>query len=505
MELIIGILLAGGVGVGAFFLGQYIKTAQLGRSAQDAERIISEAETKKKELLIEARDEALKVRDETEKELKERRAEMQKYEKKLESKEEAIERRQEMFDKKLEAIDEKTTKLQEKEKEIEEHHEQAVKQLQKVAEMSKEEARQVLLDEIEGDVKEEAMRLIREVEAATREEADKRAADILAVAMQRLAADVVTDSVVYAIHIPSDDMKGRIIGREGRNIRTLEQLTGVTFTIDDTPETIIISCFDPIRREVARLALESLVKDGRIHPARIEEAVQKAKKEVSQEIKEAGEQAILDAGISGAPKELVKLLGRLKYRTSYGQNVLHHSVEVARLGGLLASELKINVTKAKTACLFHDIGKAVDHEVEGGHAMIGKEILDRFDFPEDVTYAVGAHHEDLEVRSALDHLVIVADSLSASRPGARFDTKEDFIQRVIDIENLANGFEGVKQSYALQAGREVRVIVDPTEVDDLSNIRMCRDIATKIEENLKYPGQIKVVAIRETRAIELAK
>ncbi len=489
----------------AFFLGRLQKMSELKDSGEKAQAILDEAEKKKKELLLEAKEEALRVRTEGDDDIKRRRGELEKLEFRLEKKEENIDRKTETIEKKEQEI---VTLRQEGEENLvktQKTLEQVKEKLQHVSGLTTEEAKKILLEQIETEVKDEAVRIIREVEMSTKEEADDKAQKILVEVMERMASEVASEYTTYSFPLPNDEMKGRIIGREGRNIRTLEQLTGVTFTVDDTPETIIISSFDPIRREVARVSLEKLIKDGRIHPARIEEVVDKSKKEIAKVIKESGEKAVYDVGIVGIPTELVKLIGRLRFRTSYGQNILQHSVEVAHIAAMLASELKANVAVAKKAAFLHDIGKAVDHEVEGGHALIGKEILERFEFPEEICRAVGAHHYDIPPLEVEDHIVMMADAISGARPGARRATKEDFLHRVAEIEQVANSFDGVKQSYALQAGREIRVIVNPDAIDDLANIKLARGIRDKIQETLKYPGVIKVVCIRETRAKEIAK
>ena len=410
-----------------------------------------------------------------------------------------------MLEKKEEALVKKQHDIQEVENNINELHAKEREQLEKLSGLSSDEAKELLLDEVKKEVKHDTAIMIKDIETKAKEEADKRAREIISCAVQRCAADHVADTTVYVVNLPNDEMKGRIIGREGRNIRTLETLTGVDLIIDDTPEAVILSGFDPIRREVARIALEKLIVDGRIHPARIEEMVEKAKKEVENDIREEGEQSTFDTGVHGLHIELIKLLGRLKYRTSYGQNVLKHSVEVAHLAGIMASELGIDPTSAKRAGLLHDIGKAVDHEIEGPHALIGSEAAKKYHEAPLIVNAIAAHHGDVESQSIEAVLVQAADAISAARPGARRETLEAYIKRLEKLEEIANICEGVEKSYAIQAGREIRIIVKPEEVDDAGAVEMARNIVKSIENELEYPGQIKVNVIRETRAIEYAK
>jgi ribonuclease Y len=402
-------------------------------------------------------------------------------------------------------LEDKKKNIEEKFEEIDKKKDEWLEKLEEISHLTSDEAKDLLLKTIEGEVKEEAQRLIKEVKEAVKEESDRLARHHIVTAMQRCAADHASEITVTSVSLPNDEMKGRVIGREGRNIRTLERLTGVTITVDDTPESITLSSFNPVRREVARISLEKLIKDGRIHPARIEEEVKKAKINVAREIIKSGEEAAFEAGVAGLSREVIKLMGKLKYRTSYGQNVLQHSVEVAKLSALLAGELGANADIARKAGFLHDIGKAVDQEMGGGHAIVTGEVLKRLGLSEEVVYAAKSHHEDFPLQTTEDYIVQIADAISGARPGARRDSHEQFIQRIKEIEQVANSFNGVDSSYAIHAGREVRVLVDPEEVDDLSNMRLCRDIAMKIQDTLKYPGQIKVVTLRETRAEEVAK
>lgn len=420
--------------------------------------------------------------------------------------------REETLDKKVEAVEQKEASLNKKQEDVQalqdqitELYKKQVEELERLSGLTSEEAKELLLNDVKKEIKHEAAMMIKDIESKAKEEAEKRAKEIISYAIQRCAADHVAETTVSVVALPNDEMKGRIIGREGRNIRTLETLTGIDLIIDDTPEAVILSGFDPIRREVARLALEKLISDGRIHPARIEEMVEKAKKEVDNDIKEEGEQATFETGVHGLHPELVKLLGRLKYRTSYGQNVLKHSIEVAHLAGLMAAELGADVPLAKRAGLLHDIGKAVDHEVEGPHVNIGADIAKKYHESQNVIHAIQAHHNDIEPQTIEAVIVQAADAISAARPGARRETLEAYIKRLEKLENIADSFEGVEKSYAIQAGREIRIMVKPEEIDDAETVQIARDIVKKIESELEYPGQIKVNVIRETRAIEYAK
>lgn len=472
------------------------------RLKEDADR---EAESKKKEAILEAKEEVHRLRNDFERESRDRRNEVQRLERRLIQREELLDKKGDALEKKEESLSKKQQGIADLQASVEELYGKQREELQRLSGLTSEEAKQILLEEVNKEIKHEAAIMIKEVEAKAKEEADKRAREIITYSIQRCAADHVAETTVHVVTLPNDEMKGRIIGREGRNIRTLETLTGVDLIIDDTPEAVILSGFDPIRREVARIALEKLIIDGRIHPARIEEMVEKAKKEVENDIKEEGEQATFETGVHGLHLELIKLLGRLKYRTSYGQNVLKHSIEVAYLAGLMASELGMDPTMATRAGLLHDIGKAVDHEVEGPHAIIGAEVAKKYRESSIVVNAIGAHHGDLEFQSLEAVLVQAADAISAARPGARRETLEAYIKRLEKLEEIANTCEGVDKSYAIQAGREVRIMIKPEEVDDAGSVEMARNIAKKIESELEYPGQIKVNVIRETRAIEYAK
>jgi ribonuclease Y len=466
---------------------------------------IREAESMKKESILEAKEEVHKLRNDFEKETRERRAEVQRLERRNIQREEALEKKSEFNEKREDSLNVRDSALKEKEEKIEELYQNQRKELERLSNLSSEQAKQMLLDEIRKDIKHDTAVMIKEVETKAKEEADKKAREIITCAIQRCAADHVAESTVYVVSLPNDEMKGRIIGREGRNIRALETLTGIDLIIDDTPEAVILSGFDPIRREVARIALEKLILDGRIHPARIEEMVEKAKKEVENDIKEEGEQATFETGIHGLHAEIIKLLGRLKYRTSYGQNVLKHSIEVSYLAGFMASELGMDPTLAKRAGLLHDIGKAVDHEVEGPHALIGSETAKKYHESSVIVNAIAAHHGDVEPQSLEAILVQAADAMSAARPGARRETLEAYIKRLEKLEEISNSYEGVEKSYAIQAGREIRIMVKPESVDDAGSVEMARNIVKRIESELEYPGQIKINVIRETRAIEYAK
>ena len=492
-----------------YVLRKSIGEKEIGSAEQKAQNILLDAETsaenKQKEMILEAKEEAHKLRSDVEKEIRDRRNEINKTEKRIQGKEENIDRKMNSIERREQELTKKEHSMQEKHKEIDEYLQKQVEELEKISGYSREEARHLLLEEIEKDVRKDASAMITQVEAEAKEEADKRAKDIITLAIQRCAADQVAESTVSVVQLPNDDMKGRIIGREGRNIRAIETLTGVDLIIDDTPEAVILSGFDPIRREIAKIALEKLIVDGRIHPARIEEMVQKATKEVNNIIKEEGEQACFETGVHNLNPEMVKLLGRLKYRTSYGQNVLKHSIEVSVLAGLMASELGYDTRLAKRAGLLHDIGKSIDHEVEGTHVEIGVNICKKYKEPWKVINAVEAHHGDTEPTTMEAVLVSAADALSAARPGARRETLESYIKRLETLETIANSTKGVERSYAIQAGREIRIIVKPNQVKDNEVPMLARDVAKKIESELEYPGHIKVNVIRETRAVDYAK
>ena len=445
------------------------------------------------------------MRSEMERENKERRSDIQRQERRLLQKEENLDRKIESFEKKEEHLAVREAFLSDSQAQVDALYQKQLGELERLSGLSTEDAKKELLQSVEEEVKHETAMLIKDLEQQAKEEADKKAREIISLAIQRCAADHVAETTVSVVALPNDEMKGRIIGREGRNIRTLETLTGIDLIIDDTPEAVIISGFDPVRREVARVALEKLINDGRIHPSRIEEMVEKAQKEVEQKIKEAGEQATFAVGVHGLHPELIKLLGRLKYRTSYGQNVLNHSIEVAHLAGLMASELGVDVVLAKRAGLLHDIGKAIDHEMEGSHVEIGMEIAKKYRESELVLNAIMAHHGDVEPKSVEAVLVAAADAVSAARPGARRETLESYLKRLTRLEEISESFEGVEKCFAVQAGREIRIMVKPDQIDDATSILLARDIAKKIEAEMEYPGQIKVVIIRETRAVDYAK
>lgn len=463
------------------------------------------SETIKKEITIEAKEEAHRMRSDVEREIRERRAEIQRSEKRLIQKEEVIDRKTENLEKKEDGITKKEQLLIERQRELDGYVVKQIEELERISGYTVDEAKNILLSNVEKEIRVEASIMIKDIESKAKEEADKKAKEIITGAIQRCAADHVAESTVSVVALPNDEMKGRIIGREGRNIRAIETMTGVDLIIDDTPEAVILSGFDPVRREIARISLEKLIVDGRIHPARIEEMVEKAEKEVNAIIKEEGEQATFEVGIHNLHPELIKLLGRLKYRTSYGQNVLKHSVEVAHLAGLMAGELGLDIKTAKRAGLLHDIGKAVDHEVEGTHVDIGIDLLRKYKESETIINGMAAHHGDYEPKSMEAILITAADALSAARPGARRETLETYIKRLQRLEDIANTTPGVERSYAIQAGREIRIIAKPEEMNDEEIVFLAREISKKIESELEYPGQIKVNVIRETRAIEYAK
>ncbi|MDP4087681.1 MAG: ribonuclease Y [Bacillota bacterium] len=492
-----------------FLIRKRLVEQKLVKAEQEASNLVEnakkEADSKKKEAILEAKEEVHKLRTDFERESRERRNEIQRMERRILQREESLDKKSDMLEKKEEGINKKLQEVQLLENSIKELYQKEREELERLAGLSSEEAKALLLDELSSELKHDAAVMIKDFEARTKEDCDKKAREIITTAIQRCAADHVSESTVHVVALPNDEMKGRIIGREGRNIRTLETLTGVDLIIDDTPEAVILSSFDPIRREVARIALEKLIIDGRIHPARIEEMVERAKKEVENDIKEEGEQATFETGVHGLHLELIKLLGRLKYRTSYGQNVLKHSLEVSYLAGLMAGELGLDPTLAKRAGLLHDIGKAVDHEVEGPHALIGADIAKKYHESAIVVNAIGAHHGDVEMQSLEAILVQAADAISAARPGARRETLEAYIKRLEKLEEIANSYEGVEKSYAIQAGREVRIMVKPEQIDDAGMIELSRNLVKKIENELEYPGQIKVNVIRETRAIDYAK
>ena len=476
-----------------------------GKAREIIDEAIKSAEAKKKEALLEAKEENLKAKNELDKEIKERRAEVQRYEKRVLNKEEAIERKSESLEKKENGLKNKEEKLAEAQTKVDELSEKRVQELERISGLTSEQAKEYLLKTVEEEIKIETAKLVKELEAQAKEDADKKARELVVNAIQKCATDHVSETTISVVSLPNDEMKGRIIGREGRNIRTLESLTGVDLIIDDTPEAVVLSGFDPIRREVARIALEKLVVDGRIQPTRIEEMVNKAKKEVETMIREEGEAATLEVGVHGIHPELVKLLGKMKFRTSYGQNALKHSIEVAHLSGLLAAELGLDVRVAKRAGLLHDIGKAVDHEMEGTHIQLGVDLCRKYKESAVIINAVEAHHGDVEPETLIACIVQAADAISAARPGARRETLETYTNRLKQLEDITNSYEGVEKSFAIQAGREVRVMVIPEKVSDADMVIMARNISKQIESELEYPGQIKVNIVRESRAIDYAK
>ena len=483
--------------------------SKIGNAENKAREIIDDAvktaEAKKKESLLEIKEESIKNKNELERESKERRSELQRYEKRVLSKEEALDKRSEAIEKREASFTAKEEQLKQREKKVDELSQQRVQELERISGLTSEQAKEYLLKTVEEDVKHDTAKMIKEMEAQAKEEADKKAKECVVTAIQRCAADHVAETTISVVQLPNDEMKGRIIGREGRNIRTLETLTGVELIIDDTPEAVVLSGFDPIRREVARIALEKLIVDGRIHPARIEEMVEKAQKEVDSMIREEGESAALEVGVHGIHPELIKLLGRMKFRTSYGQNALKHSIEVAQLSGLLAGEIGLDVRVAKRAGLLHDIGKSIDHDVEGSHIQIGVELCRKYKESPIIINAVESHHGDVEPESLIACLVQAADTISAARPGARRETLETYSNRLKQLEDITNGFKGVDKSFAIQAGREIRVMVVPDQVSDADMVLLARDISKQIEAELEYPGQIKVNVIRESRVTDYAK
>ncbi len=489
-----------------FVVAGRVWSPQVIRAAQaEARRIVAEARERQKDLILEAKDEKLRLQREAEDEARARRTELSNLERRLLQRDEQLDQRTDMLEQRDRKLIDRERELDRAREEIGRLHDEQVTALERVSGMSADDAKKMLVEAVRDEAEHDAVKLARAIERQARDDAAEKSREIILTAMQRVAADHTAEHTVSVIHLPSDEMKGRIIGREGRNIRALEQATGVDLIIDDTPETVVVSGFDPVRREVARLALTKLIADGRIHPGRIEEVVAKSRAEVDLIIRQSGEQAAYDASVPGLPPEIVKLLGRLKFRTSYGQNVLIHSVETARLAGIIAAELGADVQASKMGGLLHDLGKAVDHEVEGPHAAIGAHLAQRNDLPFKVVNGIAAHHQEVEFACLEAPIVLVADAISASRPGARGESVETYVKRLEDLQAIANSFGGVERSFAVQAGREVRILVRPDEIDDLAATRLARDIVHKIEESLTYPGQIKVTVIRETRAVEYAK
>lgn len=503
---LIGVLVGVVLGI---VIHRFVIAGKAAQAREAAERLLSDAqkqaETTRKEMLLEAKDEILRLKTQADEEISQRRKELTTLETRLMQREESIERRAEALDKREHQLSSQAGQIAKREKDLEEAIAEEKSRLEALAGMTSDQAKTILLDRIKEDVSHDAAVIIRETEQRAREEADRKARNIIGIAIGRVAAEHTAESTVSVVHIPSDDLKGRIIGREGRNIRAFEQLTGINLIIDDTPEAVILSSFDPVRREIGRITLENLIADGRIHPARIEEMYKKAEALVEEQIYEAGEQAVFDTGTHNLHRDLVRTLGRLRYRTSYGQNVLNHSLEVAYLAGVMASELGVDPALPKRAGLLHDIGKAIDHEVEGSHAVIGADLARRLGEDAEVVHCIEAHHADVEPQTVEAVLVQAADAISASRPGARRETLENYIKRLEKLEALAESYKGVEKSYAMQAGREIRVMVKPEQVSDTDSALMARDIAKKIEEELQYPGQIKVMVIRESRAVEYAK
>ena len=499
--------------IGAFFAGimyrKKIAEAEIGGAEEKAKNIVSDAvkaaETKKKEALLEAKDEIHKSRTEFEKESKERRREMNRQETRIQQKEEALDKKSEALEKKDEQLNQKIKEAEALKAETDKIKAAQLEMLEKISGLSVEDAKDYLLKNIETEVRHEAAIMIKDIETQAKEEAEKKAKNIISLAIQKCAADHVTETTVSVVALPNDEMKGRIIGREGRNIRALETLTGIDLIIDDTPEAVVLSCFDPIKREIAKMSLEKLIVDGRIHPARIEETVEKSRKELDQIIKQEGEQATFETGVHGLHPELIKLLGRMKYRTSYGQNVLKHSTEVAHLAGIMAAEMGVDVKTAKRAGLLHDIGKSIDHEIEGSHVDIGVDLAKKYHESAEVIHAIAAHHGDVEANTVIACIVQACDAISAARPGARRENLETYIKRLEKLEEIANSFSGVEKSFAIQAGREIRIMVKPEVIKEEDTILIARDIVKKIESELEYPGQIKVNVIRETRSVDYAK
>jgi len=499
---IAGVIVGGVLG---FVLWQVFVSKKSKGAKVRAERIIDEARSKEKELLLQAKDEALKSKDEAENEIKEKAKYVENVEKELRKREQSLDSRFDNFERSKKEVEKKGEEINKIKTALKEVRTKQEKSLEKIAKMTKGEAKEVLLKIVEKEGKEEIVKKIKEIDLYVKDNVDEKARKVLVSAMQRLAADTAAENTVFTVDIPNDEMKGRIIGREGRNIQAFEKVTGVDLVIDDTPNAVVISSFDSVRRQVAKVALESLVSDGRIHPTRIEESFEKAKKVVAEDIKKSGIETAREAGVTGLPPEILRILGRLKFRTSYGQNQLEHAVEVSRISALLAEEVGADVSVVKRAGLLHDLGKAVDHEVPGSHAVISADIARKYKIDKDVIHAIEAHHEDIEIETNEDAIVQMADAISSARPGARRESLESYIKRLEELEKVANSFEGVDKSYAIQAGREVRILVQPKMIDDLMAEKMSKEIAKKIEEEIQYPGQIKVHVIREVRSVEYAK
>ena len=508
------------LGVAGFFVGSYVNKKntekKIGDATQYANKLISDAKSEaknlRKEAILEAKDEIQKEKSEVDKEIKDRRAEVQRSEQRIQQKEESLEKKEAVLDKKIETLEQQKLEIEAKNKVIDQKmqdvnlaHDKMLAEIEKVSQMTREEAKAQLVLAIEDDAKKDAVKIVRDIEAEAKENAEKKAKDIISLAIQRCAVDQASEITASVVALPNDDMKGRIIGREGRNIRALENATGVDLIIDDTPEAVVLSSFDPVRREIARLSLERLISDGRIHATRIEETVEKVKREVETTIKEAGESAMFDAGVFGLHADLVKLIGRLKYRTSYGQNVLNHSLEVSYIAGVIASELGADVALAKRAGLLHDIGKAVDHEVDGTHVTIGADLAKKYKENKDVVHCIAAHHNDIEPTTVEAIIVQCADAISGSRPGARRESIENYVKRLEKLEEIANSHKGVEKSFAIQAGREIRIMVKPEEVDVATTLFLAKEVAKQIEAEMEYPGQIKVNVVREMRSVEYAK
>ncbi len=511
--MLVAIVVAVVIGVLALAVGAllgYTLKVRIGRgkveaAERSAERIVADAEAKQREALLEAKEEAIKLRSQAEAELKGRRDEILRLEQRVAQKEESLDRKLETLERREGELSKTKDQLDQDKARLGDLRQKQLQEIERVSGLSAAEARELLLQEIDKEAREDAARRLRLIEAETKEKAELRSREILAGSMQRLTTDVVGETTVSVVHIPSDDMKGRIIGREGRNIRALEAATGVDLIIDDTPDAVTLASFDPVRREIARVALSRLVQDGRIHPTRIEEMVDKARQEVESTIQEAGEEAAIEAKCPGLHPDVLRVFGRLKYRTSYGQNQLKHAVESAHIASMLAAELKADVNVCRRGALLHDLGKAIDHEVEGTHALLGAELAKRYNVSPAVVHCIEAHHDEVEVQSVEAVIVQIADAVSGSRPGARMETLEHYIQRLQTLENVANSFAGVDKAFAIQAGREVRVIVRPEQIDDVDAMRLARDVSKKIEESLEYPGQIKVTVVRETRAVDYAR